>query len=151
MYIFGNNKTYLDVHVKRLIFSSDFNQIWSLSTVVRKSPQYQVLRISAQYEPRLYIRTGRQTDRQTDMTQLKGHFRGYANPSSLRKACPNATSSTTKLTWTVPGTSSGLRSTWDLTCIEITHTNCLCLCLSHKSFSTGKLSVFVEERVIRSD
>ena len=32
-----------------------------------------------------------QTDRQTDMTKLMGHFRDCANPSSLRKACPSAT------------------------------------------------------------
>jgi hypothetical protein len=46
VYISGNNETYLGVHVKRLIFSSDFNQIWTFSIDILKSFQYQVLSIS---------------------------------------------------------------------------------------------------------
>jgi hypothetical protein len=57
IYVAGNNKTYLGLHVKWLIFLSDFNQIWSFSTCFNKSPKYQISPKSFHWEARCYIRT----------------------------------------------------------------------------------------------
>jgi hypothetical protein len=52
IYVAGNNKTYLGLHVKCPILLSDFNQIWSFSTDFRKGPRNQSARTSVQWEPR---------------------------------------------------------------------------------------------------
>ena len=47
----GNNKRYLDLHVKCPILLSDFNQICNISTDFHKTPRHQISRKSFQWEP----------------------------------------------------------------------------------------------------
>ena len=60
----SDNKTYLGLHIKRPIISSDYNQIWCFTTDFHKSPppQYQISLKSVQWEPRWYMRTDGRTD-----------------------------------------------------------------------------------------
>jgi len=56
----GNNRTYLGLHVQCSIFFTR-NQIWVFSTDIHVSPQYQISRISLQWEPLRYMRTNGRT------------------------------------------------------------------------------------------
>jgi len=67
IYFAGNNKAYLGLHVKCPTALSDFKQIWSVSTDLRKSQWNQISRKFVQWELRWYMRT--------DMTKLKRDFR----------------------------------------------------------------------------
>ena len=42
IYVATNNKTYLSLHVKFLIFLSDFDQMWNFMKDFYKSFQYQI-------------------------------------------------------------------------------------------------------------
>jgi len=73
-------KTYIGLHVKYLLFSSDFNETWILSTHLRKVLKYQISYKSVQWKPSCSTRT--------DMTKIKVAFRHFAkapkkNRSSL--------------------------------------------------------------------
>jgi hypothetical protein len=61
----ATTKTYLGLHVKCPIILSDFNQIWSSLTCFHRSIRYEMSRRSVQLNPRWYMRTDGQTDRQT--------------------------------------------------------------------------------------
>jgi hypothetical protein len=49
------------LHVKRLKFLPDFNQIWIFSTDFHGASQYQMSRKSVQWEPRRHVPTEGQT------------------------------------------------------------------------------------------
>jgi hypothetical protein len=71
-------KQHLRLHVKCLIFLSDFNQTSSFATEFRKSPQQQITRKSVQWEPRWHMRTNGQTDSRTNMAKLISALRHCA-------------------------------------------------------------------------
>jgi len=50
-------------YTKFPIFSSDFKQIWIYSKEFRRSPRYQILRKSVQWELRYYMQSDGRTDR----------------------------------------------------------------------------------------
>ena len=70
----GSNKTYFGK-------VSDFNQILSFSTYIRRSLKHQISRKSFQWEPRWYM----STDGQTDMTNVSGASRDGANAPKTAK------------------------------------------------------------------
>ena len=57
----GNNKTYLRLRLKCLIYLSDFNQFWISLTHFYKGTKYQISRKSVQFEQRCYMWTDGQT------------------------------------------------------------------------------------------
>ena len=76
-------KFYIVRHVKYLLFLSDISKIWIFSTYFRKVFKYQISQKSYQWKPSCSMRrdgrTGRQRDRQTDLTKLIVAFRNFAN------------------------------------------------------------------------
>ena len=64
IFVAGNNKTYVCLHVDCHVFWSDCNRLWIFSTDFHKSSQYQISRKSVQWDP--LIHAARQTDRQTN-------------------------------------------------------------------------------------
>ena len=69
------SKMYIGVHVRYPLFLSDFHETWIFSTDFRKILKYQILCISAQWEPS--YADGR-TERRTDTTKLIVTFRNFA-------------------------------------------------------------------------
>jgi hypothetical protein len=63
----NNIKTYFGLPVKCLILLPDFNQIWSFPTDLHKSLQYQISRKSAHWDPRWYMQTDSQEDKQDEI------------------------------------------------------------------------------------
>ena len=68
-------KMYIDLYVKYLLFLSDFNEIWILSTGFWKILKYKISWKSIEWEPSCSM----QTDGQTDMTKLIVAFGNFAN------------------------------------------------------------------------
>jgi hypothetical protein len=73
LYVAGNNKTYLGLHIEGPIFPSDFNQIRSFSTDFHKILQNQISLKSVQRELLPYT----QKDAHMDGRETNSAFHGY--------------------------------------------------------------------------
>jgi len=69
---------YIGLHVKYLLFSSDFKETVIFSTDFRNIPKYQSSWKSVQWQTSCSIRAGGRTDGQTDVTKLIVAFRRFA-------------------------------------------------------------------------
>ena len=77
------------LHVKYLLFLSDFNQTWIFSTDLKKKLRHQISWISVQWEPICSVRMDRQTD---------GHNKG-STFSNFANICKKGLEPTTHKTW----------------------------------------------------
>jgi len=57
----------------------DFIQIWIFSTDFSESPQYLISWKTVQWEPRRYMQTDGNKERQTDVMNFISDFRDYTN------------------------------------------------------------------------
>jgi hypothetical protein len=74
------SKVYIGLHVKYLLFLSDFNKTWSFSKSFRKILKYETPWKSVHWEPICSLRTDGWTDRRTDgHDETDSLFRYIAN------------------------------------------------------------------------
>jgi hypothetical protein len=71
------SQTYVGLHVKYLLFSSDFNQTWIFSRFL-EILKYQVSLKSDQCEPNISIRPDRQTDKHDEANSRFSQFCEHA-------------------------------------------------------------------------
>lgn len=85
---------YVDLHAKCLLFVTDINKIWTLSTYLKKKLKNQISCKSVQWEPNYSTRTDRQTgerekgertDGQRDTAKLRVIFPHFAK--AVKRAC----------------------------------------------------------------
>jgi len=89
---------YIGLHVKYLLFLSDFNEPWIFRIGVRNIFTYQILWKCVQWEPSCCARTDRRREQtNTDMAKSVVYFRSFANAP---KTCEFPQSEKPVIPWT---------------------------------------------------